>query len=488
MNIPRLPDQQRLSNLRVLAASTAALERMYRYNKMMRYKPYPKQRAFHAAGLTYAERCLGAGNQLGKTLAGSMEMAYHATGKYPDNWNGAHFTRPVVMWVGGNTSETIRDTTQKLLVGRIQDPEGIGSGSIPLQDIIECVRATGIKDGLDHVKVRHKTGGVSLLFFKSYEKGRAKWQGETLDMVWFDEEPPPDIYSEGKTRTNKGQLGQRTMLTYTPLLGMTDISHGFYQKPSNAQHLTIMTIEDVEHYTAQEKTQIVAGYPEHEREARANGVPILGSGRVFPVAESALIVQPFPIPMHFARLIGGDFGWDHPQAWVNLAWDRDQDIVYLTNEYRKSEETPDMAAVAIKRWHIGEARWPIPAMWPHDGYQHDKGSGLELASQYRAEGVAMHPLHATHESGGFGTEAGVMELLDRMRQGRFKIFPGCSQWIDEFRMYHRKEGKIVKERDDLMSATRIGIMMLRYAETPDPYYGEEEQYEYHRGEVSNMGY
>jgi phage terminase large subunit-like protein len=39
--------------------------------------------------------------------------------------------------------------------------------------------------------------------------------------VWFDEEPPPDIYSEGLTRTNA--TGGITMITFTPLLGMSEV-------------------------------------------------------------------------------------------------------------------------------------------------------------------------------------------------------------------------------------------------------------------------
>ena len=39
------------------------------------YTPYPKQAAFHAAGAANRERLFLAGNQLGKTLAGAMELA-----------------------------------------------------------------------------------------------------------------------------------------------------------------------------------------------------------------------------------------------------------------------------------------------------------------------------------------------------------------------------------------------------------------------------
>ncbi len=77
----------------------------------------------------------------------------------------------------------------------------------------------------------------------------------------------------------------------------------------------------------------------------------------------------------------------------------------------------------------------------------------------------MLPEHATHVEGGTGVEAGLMAMLDRMQTGRFKVFSNLGEWFEEFRLYHRVEGKLVKERDDLMSATRYAVMMLRFAET-----------------------
>jgi hypothetical protein len=74
------------------------------------YRPYPKQAAFHAAGSKHRERLLMAGNQLGKTLAGAMETAIHATGRYFDWWQGKRFDKPTVSWVAGTTGETVRDT------------------------------------------------------------------------------------------------------------------------------------------------------------------------------------------------------------------------------------------------------------------------------------------------------------------------------------------------------------------------------------------
>lgn len=225
-----------------------------------------------------------------------------------------------------------------------------------------------------------------------------------------------------------------------------------------SRHVTSMTIYDVDHYSDAEREQIINSYPAHEREARAKGIPTMGSGRVFPVADEIITEAPLAIPRHWPQINGLDFGWDHPFAAVNLAWDRDADCVHVVKCYRQKESTPVMHAAAVKPW----GDW-IPCAWPHDGYQHDKGSGDQLKSLYSGQGLAMLPDHSTHPEGGFGVEAGIMDMLDRMQTGRLKVGSNLRDWFEEFRLYHRLDGKIVKERDDLMSATRIGLMMIRYS-------------------------
>lgn len=225
-----------------------------------------------------------------------------------------------------------------------------------------------------------------------------------------------------------------------------------------SRHVVAMTIDDVDHYTAAEKAQIIASYPPHEREARAKGIPTMGSGRIFPVPEELITCEPREIPRHWPQIIGLDFGWDHPTAAARLAWDRDTDTIYVTACYRRSEAVPAIHAAAIKPW----GAW-IPVAWPHDGLQHDKGSGDQLKEQYRSHGLKMLNDQATHAEGGNGVEAGLMAMLERMETNRFKVFKGLNDWFEEFRLYHRKDGKIVKERDDIMSATRYGVMMLRFA-------------------------
>lgn len=397
-----------------------------------------------------------AGNQLGKTLAGAAEASYHLTGAYPSGWEGHRFAKPVVMLAGSESYELTRDGVQRLLIGPPMTEEEWGTGYIPQSAIIETTRRSGVSGALDSVTVRHASGGTSTLLFKAYEQGRGKWQANTVDYVWFDEEPPEDVYFEGITRTNatRGLIA----VTFTPLKGMSSVVARYILEESPDRAVITMTIDDAEHYTAEERQKIIDSYPPHEREARTRGVPSLGSGRIFPIAEESICVDPFEIPKHWTQIGGLDFGWDHPFAAVNCAWDRDSDVFYVTKTYREREATPLIHSGALKPWGV----W-LPWSWPHDGLQHDKGSGDQLAAQYRAHGLNMLPERATFDDGTNGVEAGLSDMLQRMQTGRWKVFSTCRDWLEEFRLYHRKDGKVVKERDDALSASRYALMMKRFA-------------------------
>ena len=228
-----------------------------------------------------------------------------------------------------------------------------------------------------------------------------------------------------------------------------------------SRHVTRMTIDDAEHYTPEERAAIIASYPAHERKARAKGIPIPGSGRVFPIDEDDIKIPAFAIPDHWVQIGGIDFGWDHPTAAAKLAWDRDADCIYVTNSYGLREATPVIHAGTLKAW----GSW-LPWAWPHDGLQHDKGSGEELAQQYRDQGLMMLDERATFENGSNGVEAGIAEMIDRMQTGRWKVFEHLEDWFSEFRLYHRKDGLIVKLNDDRLSASRYAMMMKRFAVKP----------------------
>jgi len=427
------------------------------HNKLSDYRAYIKQVEFHAAGKTKRERLLMAGNQLGKTWSAGFESAMHLTGRYPSGWAGRVFDKPVAGWAAGVTSEVTRDSVQRVLCGRINS---IGTGAIPKDSIKDKSLKRGVADAIDTMVIRFGGGGdvqagESLLGFKSYDQGREKFQAETLDFVWFDEEPDDDIYMEGLTRTNA--TNGIVYMTFTPLKGMTTTVKRFLIDKPAGTHVTSMTIEDAEHYTPEQRAAIIASYPAHEREARTKGIPSLGSGRIFAIDEESIKVEAFPIPAHWAQLGALDFGWDHPSAAIRMAWDKDADIVYVTDCHRQKEQTPQMFALSLKEW----PSW-LPFSWPHDGLQHDKGSGEQLAAQYKRAGLAMMAERATFPDGSNGVEAGLQDMLQRMQLKKFKVFGHLSDWFEEFRMYHRKDGKVVKESDDLMAATRYAWMMRRY--------------------------
>jgi phage terminase large subunit-like protein len=139
--------------------------------------------------------------------------------------------------------------------------------------------ARGITDAYDTIQVRHVSGGVSVARFKSYEQGRTKFQGETLDWLWFDEEPPMDIYSEGMTRT--AATSGITFMTFTPLQGPTEVVNRFIDEPSPYRAVVTMTIEDAEHIPRDEKDRMIASWPAHERDARAMRRADAGLWRIF---------------------------------------------------------------------------------------------------------------------------------------------------------------------------------------------------------------
>ncbi|HEE9771690.1 TPA: terminase family protein, partial [Proteus mirabilis] len=189
-------------------------------HRLFEYSPYDKQREFIDSGNDYPERCFMAGNQLGKSFTGGAEVAFHLTGRYPGTkgypddglygkeWEGKRFYEPVIFWVGGETNETVTKTTQRILCGRIEENDDPGYGAIPKEDIISWKKSPFFPNLVDHLLVRHHTedgieDGMSICYFKPYSQGRARWQGDSVHGVWFDEEPPYSIYSEGLTRTNK---------------------------------------------------------------------------------------------------------------------------------------------------------------------------------------------------------------------------------------------------------------------------------------------
>lgn len=413
----------------------------------LRRERYPKHQAFFEAGKTHMERAAIAANRVGKTTMSAYETTLHLTGLYPDWWVGRRFDHPVDWWAASDTGETTRDILQLEFMGKI---DHLGTGMIPKDCIIgDPSRRRGVADAIDTVRVRHKSGGESSLSFKSYDQGREKFQGTKKHGISLDEEPDVGVYTECLTRlmsTVPGEEDGMMICTFTPLKGMSAVVLSFLNEPNPNRFVLTLGFDDAPHLSTESKAKLLASFPPHERDARSKGIPQLGSGAIYPVPETDIVIDPIPIPDHWPRAYGFDVGWNRTAApWGAL--DRDSDTLYIYAEHYRGEAEPSTHAAAVK----AKGDW-IPGVIDPAARGRSQQDGLMLMQKYIDQGLDL-------EVAFNGVEAGIYEVLTRMTTGRLKVFRTCANWLVEFRLYRRDDkGRIVKVSDHLMDGTRYLVM------------------------------
>jgi phage terminase large subunit-like protein len=440
-----------------LAEALRVVREHKRRHKLEFFTPYKWQMQFYESGTRSKQRALMAANRVGKSFSAAYEMACHLTGKYPDWWPGIRFYRPINAWAMGVTGEQMRDVIQRELFGALNGRQFDGGFILP-DEIRSIVPAAGTPRLAKDVYIYHQSGGYSCLSHKSYSQGQAPLMGSSIDIAWIDEEPTdPEIYPQVLTRTATGNDGKGgyVLLTFTPENGMTELVSQFMENLKPGQYLQNVTWDEAEHLDAETKKQLLAAIPEFQREMRSKGIPVLGEGMVFPVSEEALKCDPFEIPNHFRICAAIDFGISHPTAVAWTAYDPDRDVIYVYDIYSRAGEIPAVHSAVIRA--KGAA---VPLIYPHDGDNRDKGSGNTMADLYREAGLNV-VARFTNADGSNFVEPGVMEILERMRTGRFKVFADQDDFFSEFRRYHRKAGKIVKEHDDIMDAVRYSALSVQ---------------------------
>jgi hypothetical protein len=210
--------------------------------------------------------------------------------------------------------------------------------------------------------------------------------------------------------------------------------------------LVTATWDDVPHLSDQAKADLIASYLPHEVEARTLGIPSLGHGAVYPLAQSAYLCDPFPIPAHFPRAFGLDVGWN----WTAAVWwarDRENDQDWIYREYLREQAPPDVHVAAIK----AAGDW-IPGCCDPAAKQRSQVDGRNLLTEYDSLGLKM----ALADN---SVEAGILRVYERLASGKLKIFRTCTKLLEDLRFYHRDEnGRIVKENDHLCDAARYIAM------------------------------
>lgn len=450
---------------------TAALE-IKKHNKLQQFRPYAKQKEFFALGKDKRERMFNAGNQLGKSDAGAYETACHVTGLYPPDWEGLRFDKPILAWACGLTASKTMEINQLKLCGKPNTPDTLGTGLIPKSCFAgDPVLGRGTTGAFASVAIRHVSGGYSTLAFKSYEQGWQKFQGDGVSFIWLDEEPDDiKVYTECQARLLA--TGGSMMITFTPLQGETELYQSFARGGDRDKGFVNMTGDDVllephSHLSREAYDRAIASFPLHEQASRRSGRPIMGSGAIFPIMRETIECPPITEPLGHWRLAWGvDFGgmggssrkFSHPFGAVLGMYDPMADVIYITHALQLKNMMPIQHADAMKRVCAA-----APVFWPHDGHRQAKDDSPETTmGLYKGYGLRMWSSHATFQTGGYATEAGILEMQQRFTSGRLKVCSHLIDWWDEFVSYHRDEkGDIVKVHDDLMSATRILCMMAK---------------------------
>ena len=463
-----IPDPQALIRLARQTLSSSERRKKYRRIDFLDQSFwYPSQKAFFMAGSSGVhQRLIYGGNQGGKTICAGAEASWHLTGAYPDWWTGKRFDKPIRAWAVGESGQLVRDSLQKKLCG---DDE-FGTGLIPLESFgKKPIMVPGGTGAIDTMFITHAmdgiTDGTSSLTFKSFEMRREKLQSESIDLIWIDERPDEEIYSEllARTSATDGHL----IVSFTPIGegAAAGVTYKFLSEPSTDRAVFRIPSSEVKHISEARREELASSYQEHEREARMEGTPQLGSGPIFPLELLPAMVKRFnpeqDIPSYARWIVGIDFGFGHPFGAVLIAWAHDTGQIWVVDSFRMERSS---AMYHTQRIHSMTRGLRVPVAFPHDGHQHDKGSGLPLAHQYKQFGANMLTSHAVnHGTKTNSVEPALEEIRDMMFGGKLSIAGHNNELLEEIRNYHRDEDfRIVKQRDDLISAMRYAIMMRRH--------------------------
>lgn len=448
-----------------------------KYNKLRYFKPYEYQKRFIRAGTSYKQRLMRSGNQTGKTFGAAFEFAYHITGLYPDDWEGERVEgKGHTFWcVGIDLDQTAR-VIQKALFGTpdIRLEAEIGSGSIPL-DHIDI--PSFIKDGarLTSCRIKSVNGGYNTLQFFGAAQGQERMMGSTVKGVWIDEEPKHNsmaIYSQCLTRTitTDGFI----MMTATPEQGFTPLQRMFAEDKKGQLYVDSASWDECPHIKQEDIDKLLAGVPEFQHDMRRRGLPVLGSGAVFPFEDSAIMCEDLTPQPHWNILASLDFSNVNDASVVCYnAYDPDNDMYYvyhvdyITNIANKNPE--HMASLILN-----SDTPTIPTISPHDGGINSV-SPTAKAKVMRNLGVNIQSrcffnppslfIGFQKNAGSIDREPGLNEMRRLFGAGKLKIARSVGSFFSEKSQffYSDKDGGGMKTvgKDDCIDAIRYGIISLR---------------------------
>lgn len=439
------------------------LETIFPDTGPMRRELYPKHMEFVNSTKDWRISVFLAGNRTGKTYTAASLIAQWAQGIYMPWFKGRKFTKPLSILCAGPSNQSLRDVWCKYLLGQ----DGDGTGFIKKENIVKIAPRAGTSGLTDYATIKSEFGGVSTIYFRSYEQDVDTYMGYTLDVVAYDEEPPSTIYSEVQTRvaTTKGS----TLMTYTPLKGMSEVTLRIIneqKKPESERNMKIVTCTWDEIPEAQldaaTKKLMISQYSPFEIDARTKGIPSAGQGMFFPIMDDDISVRPFKIPPEWPRYMGFDYGYRRTAA-VYLAIDPQTKVSYLYDCLVIKDATPADHFVAMRMkgslWIPGASETALTM-----------DSGQSRLEYYQELGLNLFPATEAKKN----LLAGIDIMWQNMVAGQLKIFDNLEAWFAEKNTYHMNERmKVADLPHDLMDATRYAIVDgMEYATINPDYISE----------------
>ena len=422
-------------------------------------KKHKKQIAFHKC--KKRNRWVFGGNRSGKTECGAVEAVWMARGIHPYRKN-----RPDVFgWVVSLTAQVQRDVAQKKILHYLR-PDWIA----------DIVMQSGKKDApergvVDQIAVKNVFGGISVIGFRSCDQGREKFQGSSLDFVWFDEEPPEDIYTECLMRV-VDKCGE-IFGTMTPLKGLTFVYRDIYlnQKRNPEVWYEFMEWADNPFLSKKEIALLENTMDETTLQARRYGKFCTREGLVYPeFDESVHVIEPFDVPTEWQDTLSIDPGLHNPLSAHWYAVDYDGNVYVVAEHYRAGEDV-DFHARALHEiserlgWkRDGKGR--ISALIDSAAGQRTLSSAKSVSELFYERDILVNPRVNKDVFGGI---ARVKSYLNR-KNGlpNLYIFSCCTNMIREFKGYFWGSGESPEKKDDhAMDELRYYLMTRPKNDPPE---------------------
>lgn len=428
---------------------------------------YPQYKKFIELSHTYKVKLITAGNRCGKTTIALLEACFHLLNWYPDWWTGKKWTekagKSFVLWIVSDTWQTSAKIVQEILFFEKEGAE-FGTGMLPGNRIISKKAVSNVDNCWSVVRVKRFGGGIGTIEFKPSSAGRKVFQGTTIDLIVMDEEPPHLVYFECLARlmTSKGHM----LLAFTPLQGYTEMIKAFEKANSNpAMRRAYIRVswEHCPHVTQDMIDEMMAQYPPWQIPARRHGIPILGSGAIYPFAEDKYKIDGFDIPSHWNVWYALDVGW-RTTAVIFMAENPATEECYVYDEIYVHELKPEDYIPMIKEKGMFMRGCVDPA---------SAGSGQRDGLSIRQDLVkgGLDLVNAKNS-----VESGLNNVYSAINTNKLKIFSKCINLLEELSVYRRDEnGRIVKEKDHACDAMRYAYMTKELAKRVKSYSPQQQR-------------